>query len=259
MHVQLTIVTLSEASHNCPVITPTASLAVTPSVANVAPINHSVTPTVAATPKSTSASSVRLSLIRIIIIIVNSIIQVNAIHQFVHTQTRKVQTTLGDGNCLFRSFSLQILGTEEQHLDVRTLLVRFENLNQAVFERYLMPVNRPTFPEHIKYMLRHNNWGTHMELLAAACYYRVPVYYCCSTSRLGPHWEAIQPLQQVFRYPDLAGSPLEDVPGPSHFELQYDINSHFNSVVSSETGKVCESCPTINTQADQFVDLVQKE
>ena len=87
-----------------------------------------------------------------------------------------------------------------------------------------------------------------MELLAAACYYRVP-------SRLGIHWQAIQPLQHVFCHPNLAGSPLEDVPGPSHFELQYDINSQFNSVVSSVTGKLCESCPTINTQVDQFVDL----
>ena len=87
-----------------------------------------------------------------------------------------------------------------------------------------MPVYA-TFPEHIKYMLRHDNWGTHMELLAAACYYRVPVYYCCSPYKSGIHWQAIQPLQHVFCHPNLAGSPLEDVPGTSHFELQYDINS----------------------------------
>ena len=179
------------------------------------------------------------------------------IDQFLHTQGRKVQSTQGDGNCLFRCFSFQLLATEEDHLDVRDVLVRFENLNQAIFEHFLMPVNRPTILDHIHYMLRHDNWGTHIELLAAACYYRVPVYFCSSAiSRLGPHWQTIQPLHQhTFRYPNLAGSPLEDVPGPSHFELQYyDINSHFNSVVSAVTGKVCVSCPTVNSQPDQFVD-----
>ena len=49
---------------------------------------------------------------------------------------RNYKVPLGDGNFLFRCFSLQLLATEEVHLEVRTLLVRFENLNQAAFEHY---------------------------------------------------------------------------------------------------------------------------
>ena len=121
----------------------------------------------------------------------------------------------------------------------------------------------------------NDNWDTYIKLLAAACYYRVPVYFCCSTSRFGPHWQTITgkqglkdgtvflPLHSVLGIPkdsvflgyssmsvtlyrlfshqfhlffcfvSCLTSMLIDtlhfsIDEPSHFELQYDINSHFN-------------------------------
>ena len=60
----------------------------------------------------------------------------------------------GDGNCLFRSLSHQLLNTQEEHDFIRTTLVRFENLNQSVFAKYLSPpVTAPSITEHIQRIL----------------------------------------------------------------------------------------------------------
>ena len=49
---------------------------------------------------------------------------------YLQSQGRKVSASVGDGNCLFRSLSYQLVGTEDEHISVRTLAARFENLNQ---------------------------------------------------------------------------------------------------------------------------------
>ena len=57
---------------------------------------------------------------------------------------------LSDGNCLFRSISHQLSGTEENHSFVRLLLERFVNLNKSKFSPLLMSVNERTIEEHIR-------------------------------------------------------------------------------------------------------------
>ena len=44
-----------------------------------------------------------------------------------------------DGNCLFRAVAFHTLGNEDKHDDIRTLLVRFENLNKALLESRFIP------------------------------------------------------------------------------------------------------------------------
>ena len=50
---------------------------------------------------------------------------------------------------MFRSLASQLLGSEDHHLAVRTLITRFENLNKERFEGFLIAsVNAPTMQEH---------------------------------------------------------------------------------------------------------------
>ena len=120
------------------------------------------------------------------------------------------------------------MGSEENHFEVRDMLIRFQNLNQTSFQPFLTSVNSATIQEHISSMLLPNKWGTHIEILAAATIYQVPVYCCVHSpvpsDYVAPHWVCVKPVrpkEKSFSYPDLAGSSLEDVPSPNHFELCY--------------------------------------
>jgi len=177
---------------------------------------------------------------------------------YLEAQKRQISCSVGDGNCLFRCFSYQLLGTEDEHIAVHSLLVRFENLNQSSFQPYLTSINPPTMKQHINDMLRPNKWGTHIEILAAATYYQIPVYYCCLGGKEDDyHWECVNPLQQQqpFRYPDLTGSPLDNIQPHTHFELSYTHNCHYDSVVAS-TGELSTDFPSLRNEETYVMEVL---
>ena len=145
------------------------------------------------------------------------------------------------------------MGSEENHYEVRDMLIRFQNLNQTSFQPFLTSVNSATIQEHISSMLLPNKWGTHIEILAAATIYQVPVYCCVHSpvpsDYVAPHWVCVKPVrpkEKSFSYPNLAGSSLEDVPSPNHFELCYTKNSHYDSVVALDGGP-CSEFPSLTS------------
>ena len=103
------------------------------------------------------------------------------------------------------------MGVQDEHIAVRTPTVRFQNLNQSVFQPYLTPINKPTMTEHIPHVKTPDVFGTHMEILAIATYYGVPVFYCCLQARAGYRWHCVKPLTSKGSFPDLSGSPLKQV------------------------------------------------
>ena len=118
------------------------------------------------------------------------------VHQFLLQSFRTVKHIKKDGNCLFRAVAFHTLGDEDKHDDIRTLLVRFENLNKALFEsRFIPSANAVSFRDHLKHQLWPGVWGTQVELMATATLFQVPVY-CCYTNLSGAkyHWEAIKAI-----------------------------------------------------------------
>jgi hypothetical protein len=166
-----------------------------------------------------------------------------------------VRPSRGDGNCLFRSLSFQFLGSEEEHLAVRTAAVRFENLNQSTFMPYLTEINKATMAEHIQHIQRPDVFGTHVEILAISTLFNIPLFYCCLSGRQQQYnWHCVEPLRKHgLRHPDLAGSQLEDVSPPTHFELSYTHNTHYDSIIST-AGELCKDFPTLSTQVTH-IDL----
>lgn len=145
----------------------------------------------------------------------------------------------GDGNCMFRSLSLQLFGTPEKHFAVRSLLVRFENKNWETFSKLLMEVNSPDIQSHIRTMSLPGRWGTHVELLAAATYFQTPVFYVRAPSS-EYRWEVLNPLgpPDKFKYqlcPEIDTSG-DDVQVPDHFELLYRSDSHYDGVMALSGG-----------------------
>ena len=109
--------------------------------------------------------------------------------------------------------------------------------------------------EHIKHVQRPDVFGTHVEILAIATFLDVPIFYCGLSGREQQYsWHYVEPLkQQGLRYPDLSGSPLEDVSPPTHFELSYVHNIHYDSIIST-TGELCTDFPALSTQVI-YLDL----
>ena len=175
-----------------------------------------------------------------------------SIQVYLQNQQRKVRPSQGDGNCLFRSYSFQLFGSEEEHIAIRTAAIRLVNLNQSVFTPYLTSLNKTTMEEHIQHVQRPSVFGTHIEILAIATLLNVPTFYCCQSGRAQQfRWHCVSPLtQEGLRQPDLSGSPLEDILPPTHFELH---NIHYDSIVSV-SGEPCTDFPILNTE-QIYVDL----
>ena len=170
---------------------------------------------------------------------------------------REVQKMVGDGNCFFRCLSMQLFQSQDQHYAIRSVLSRFENLNRGTFEKTLMPaVNEPTFPGHIRKLITPCTWATHVEVMAAATYFQVPVYECClDPSQTKYRWECIAPQRAPshLRYPEITeGMFTKEAVVPNHFELVYIHNQHYDCIVSRETGKLSTSLPDI-TENHTFV------
>ena len=121
-------------------------------------------------------------------------------------------------------------------------------------------INQPTMIEHINHVETPGIFGTHMEILAMATYYGVPVFYCClqGHSQQPYRWHFVRPISSKnnhLRYPELAGSPLEHVEPPTHFELSYMHNTHYNSIVSL-TGELRNDLPELNHEEVHVVEVL---
>ena len=175
----------------------------------------------------------------------------SSLQSYLEQQGGKVWRSHGDGNCLFRSFSFQLLGTEEEHIAVRTLAIRFQNLNKSAFTPYVTAINKPTMTQHIAHVQQPDVYGTHVEILALATVFNIPVFYCCLSGRQQQYtWHCLPPLKHVeyaLHCPDLAGSPLQHISPPTHFELSYMHNIHYDSIVCS-TGELCSDLPKLSEE-----------
>ena len=182
-----------------------------------------------------------------------------SVHQFLLQSFRTVKSIKKDGNCLFRAVAFHTLGDEDKHDDIRTLLVRFENLNKALFEsRFIPSANTTSFHDHLKHQLWPGVWGTQVELMATATLLQVPVY-CCYTNLSGTkyHWEAIKPIATPanLRVPEIVEEdPVANMHTPHHLELLYWEHTHFDCIVSQLDNSLCTSFPVLSG-TEHFLDL----
>lgn len=107
-------------------------------------------------------------------------------------------------------------------------------------------------------MQRPGVWGTHVEILAAATYFQIPVYILRAPSPSNYKWEVINPLghHHNFRYQLCPEIDIEadDFHRPDHIEILHSSNSHYDSIVSS-SGSSC-SRPTIEETHIDYTHLV---
>ena len=171
------------------------------------------------------------------------------IDKFLLNHDRKIHNIKGDGNCLFQSFCHAFLNHEDHHFTLMNHIVRTINLNPTIFSNYLMPINKPTVEEQMKHMLQPSVWGTHLKLKAAATQLQFPIYVC--TQQQQPHddppfsWSAVQPLSlNLVKLSHIIDEEAQLKEDKNHIEL-YHPNSHYDIVISLQSGKTAVDMPTL--------------
>ena len=148
--------------------------------------------------------------------------------------------------------------TEQYHSPLRCLLTWFENLNQQKFLSHLPGQAESSMREHIKKISLLGSWGTDVDILAAASYFQIPVYYCCVDKKSKQWvWNCIEPIARPdqLRYPIVVDSyPAREV-SPTHIELVYWRDTHYDSIVSRGSGNASTESPHITVIHD-YVDEV---
>ena len=87
---------------------------------------------------------------------------------------------------------------------------------------------------------------------------QIPVYYCCVDNKTKQWlWNCIQPIASPIElsYPIVVNSYPERNVAPTHFEIVYWRDTHYDSVVSKETGNASTVPPAIPT-THQYTDGV---
>ena len=174
---------------------------------------------------------------------------------FLSQYSRTIHRVVGDGNCLFRSLSFQLFKTELHHFKLRNNLVWIISLNREQFSKFLFSTDG--IQEHIKHMAKPNVWGTQVEIVAAASLFQIPVYYCSKNSNGDYIWGVFKPIPpQNIAFPRVVDPVFMDRQQIKHFELLYYTDTHYDAVMSAETGSVSESPPPLTGKCnDKPIDL----
>ena len=161
----------------------------------------------------------------------------------------------GDGNCLFRSLSMIICGSEDNHLFIRRMLVTFCTYNKELFQRFCHPI---PIKDHINGMRLDRIWGTDLEIHAAASLWQVKIYVCqpnTCTSDSSYSWICFKPFPLAeLVYPDEC-QQLPRPPGVLHFELFYASRCHYDVIIGAD-GYPPDYPPSMPGSEESYITLL---
>ena len=138
---------------------------------------------------------------------------------------RTLRPISGDGNCMFRALAMAMYGSESFHDRVRQLLATYIEKNSKYFKKYL---TSGTMEAHLKRLKELGQWGTHMELKAAAVILKLPMYIYTPTLRADGEyaWNKIIPCSHQSEIPEL------NIDGnTNHIELCHTKGVHYDLIV----------------------------
>ena len=158
----------------------------------------------------------------------------------------------GDGNCLFRSFSYIIFGTQSKHVQVQMMLVDLMAQNASYFHCYCHP---SSVEEHTKRMRNNFTWGTHAEIFAMALYSQKPVFTAMENGLHDKYyWAQYKCNKKANTELVLPSSKIALPANLSHFEICHVNGNHYDVVLTAEQSISCtppyvgesSACTSIN-------------
>ena len=147
-------------------------------------------------------------------------------------QQRRIDHIKGDGNCLFRAISKELLGHEKFHHLVRHFLVHFISANGKQFQEYL---SEGKIEAHLQRMRNLGQWGTSVEIFGLATLLKTKVYIFSKQSNCQQYkWLCYHPLQQRSRltFDTEVIHSLSELLPPEHYHLEliHSFQNHFDRV-----------------------------
>ena len=177
------------------------------------------------------------------------------IQEALQQQNRQLDSIKGDGNCLFRSISKELLGNEKYHTMIRGIIVDFTEQNSDLFKCLLFS---GTMAEPCKEMRQWGKWGSHIELQALSCLLQVEVYiFSPKRQGAGYEWGLFKP--QSIPHSKLTFPHCVDSINKSehyHMELCYTFAVHYDRVVPRDLLlSVLPEPPQLNTSVTDPIVL----
>ena len=174
---------------------------------------------------------------------------------------RMINTTVPDGNCLFRSLSKALLGTEK-YLRIRTRLLGLVYANSNIFMSHIQQRCQSDVEvrEYCLSMDHNGIWGTEIEILAAATLLQAPIYTYMHTNSY--HWLrylALSPADSVnCDYHDSIRRLVYVVKPPNypHLELFHFNMSHCDIIVADNKDSRLSSPPLSNFECTIICVLI---
>ena len=150
---------------------------------------------------------------------------------FLKHQGRKMKSVMGDGNCLFRALSCTLFEDEGLHSKTRSDITQMINQNKQNFRPFL--IQETSIETHIRKMYKSGTWGTHLEIIAAATLYQLPIYVAsrCVQGQ-AYYWRKYSPIS--------VDNLVNINTGRSHVELIHMNECHFDPVIPISSHGVSE-------------------
>ena len=110
-----------------------------------------------------------------------------------------INTTIADGNCLYRSISKGLIGTEFYHFRVRTIILGSIYMNPQIFEPHIRQVGCPLpIRDYCVAMNKQGVWGTEIEISGVATLLQAPVYTFSEAGKVATsRWLKYSPFNQL--------------------------------------------------------------
>ncbi|WVQ85100.1 hypothetical protein IAT38_007264 [Cryptococcus sp. DSM 104549] len=101
----------------------------------------------------------------------------------------------GDGNCLFRCLSDQVFGGEKRHSEIRKLVCDYLESHRETMEGFVVPFMKDGegYDGYVKRMRQPKQFGSHIEIQAAARIFKRDVRVVMSTASFTIPWRAESP------------------------------------------------------------------
>jgi len=143
--------------------------------------------------------------------------------EFPMQESQQIHPIMGNDNCHFRSLLYLLFGNEDNHQQVRQLLVEFVTVNSHVLAKYCFSCST----EHVSRMKYETVFGTYLELRAAASDLQLPIYVCTwrSGSLYKYYWNYIPPHPNIDLVPP-SKKFITCVPQVGHFEICHSSRCH---------------------------------
>ena len=129
---------------------------------------------------------------------------------------------IGDKNCMFWSLSKELFGTQCHHLELRKLILNFEEHNPNI----IRSLSNDKVQLHLDRIRQESEWGSATELVALASMLQVPVFTFTNSAShtYSNSWHGYSPLQ------------LED--------LSFQLNPALKGLAKRFTNAITSNCYT---------------